>query len=231
MGSWKLLNHAFLYSARDRGILLSQKRAMLSEPGRPFPLDAPGMATIQYNSIKFNYIYAFLQLHICTFTKYANILLHWRQLYVHMSVHIFIYYIDEKVIEKITEMLISWQLEQCEEEKPGAEFIDDKVKQIKRTEFISMVPIKYTISEFASDKIHWLAFQMGIRPSFLQERYTSCCLFFYFSFDIILRSISFIIRFNAKYDQIRTQEVTIEKIGQENKTRKHENTDEDDKEN
>jgi hypothetical protein len=46
MGSWKLLNHAFLSSARDRGILLSKKRAVLSEPGRPLPLDAPGMATI-----------------------------------------------------------------------------------------------------------------------------------------------------------------------------------------
>jgi hypothetical protein len=54
-------------------------------------------------------------------------------------------------------------------ERAGAEFVNDKEKQITIT--LSMAPIKYTISEFASDKIRWLAFQMGVRPSFLQERY------------------------------------------------------------
>jgi hypothetical protein len=42
MGSWKLLDHAFLSSARDRGVLLSKKRAVLSELGRPLPIDIPG---------------------------------------------------------------------------------------------------------------------------------------------------------------------------------------------
>jgi hypothetical protein len=73
------------------------------------------------------------------------------------------------VIEKVVEMAISWQLEQCEDERAGADFIDDKEKQITIT--LSMAPIKYTISEFASDKINWLASQMGIRPILLQERY------------------------------------------------------------
>jgi hypothetical protein len=76
-------------------------------------------------------------------------------------------------------MAIAWQLEQCEDEKAGADFIDDKEKQISIT--LSMAPIKYTISEFASDKINWLASQMGIRPSLLQERYMNhiliCCYF------------------------------------------------------
>jgi hypothetical protein len=85
-----------------------------------------------------------------------------------MGVYIFIYHIDEKVIEKIIEMAISWQLEQCEVERPGADFMNDKEKQITITP--SNEPIKYTISEFACDKVHWLAFQMGIRPSLLQER-------------------------------------------------------------
>jgi serine/threonine protein kinase len=46
MGSWKLLNHAFLSSARDRGILLNKKRARLSEVGRPLPIDIPGMVNV-----------------------------------------------------------------------------------------------------------------------------------------------------------------------------------------
>jgi hypothetical protein len=43
------------------------------------------------------------------------------------------------VIEKVVKMAISWQLEQCEDERAGAEFIDDKEKQIITIK-LSMAP-------------------------------------------------------------------------------------------
>ena len=78
MGSWKLLDHAFLSSARDRGVLLSKKRAILSEVGRPLPIDIPGMIGHRQFSHVYVYIYIYAYKHKCI------------HIYIYMYIYIYI---------------------------------------------------------------------------------------------------------------------------------------------